>query len=128
MPAEALLVLLVLLPFAGSVAAVALAARTRDAPAWVAGLTGLAALAATAGFYPRMNAGEVVRLKLPWVPTAGLDFTLRMDGLAWMFCLLVTGVGFLVVIYARYYMSPREPVARFFAFFLAFMGAMLGVV
>jgi multicomponent K+:H+ antiporter subunit A len=28
----------------------------------------------------------------------------------------------------RYYMSPQDPVPRFFAFFLAFMGAMLGLV
>jgi multicomponent K+:H+ antiporter subunit A len=40
----------------------------------------------------------------------------------------VTGVGFLVVLYARYYMSPADPVPRFFAFFLAFMGSMLGLV
>ncbi len=29
---------------------------------------------------------------------------------------------------ARYYMSPEDPLARFFAFFLAFMGSMLGLV
>ena len=31
-----------------------------------------------------------------------------------------------MVLYARYYMSPADPVPRFFAFLLAFMGAMLG--
>jgi multicomponent K+:H+ antiporter subunit A len=31
-------------------------------------------------------------------------------------------------LYARYYMSPEDPVARFYAYLLAFMGAMLGVV
>jgi multicomponent K+:H+ antiporter subunit A len=128
MPDEFLLVILLILPFAGSIAAVVPSSRARDAAAWVAATTSLAALALTASWYGRMNAGEVVQLKVPWVPDAGLDFSLRMDGLAWMFCLLVTGVGFLVVLYARYYMSPRDPVARFFAFFLAFMGAMLGVV
>ncbi|MCZ2089483.1 MAG: monovalent cation/H+ antiporter subunit A, partial [Burkholderiales bacterium] len=40
----------------------------------------------------------------------------------------VTGMGTLVVVYARYYMSPDDPVPRFFSFFLAFMGAMLGIV
>ncbi len=42
--------------------------------------------------------------------------------------MLVTGIGALVVVYARYYLSPTDPVPRFFSFFLAFMGAMLGVV
>ena len=125
---EKLLIVLLLLPFVGSAAAVVLSSRARNAAAWVAAAVSLAALTLTASLYQRMNAGEVVRLKIPWVPAAGLDFTLRMDGLAWMFCLLATGIGFLVVIYARYYMSPRDPVARFFAFFLAFMGSMLGVV
>jgi multicomponent K+:H+ antiporter subunit A len=51
-----------------------------------------------------------------------------MDGYAWMFCIIVTGIGFLVALYARYYMSPQDPVPRFYSFLLAFMGAMLGVV
>ena len=128
MPDEALLITLLMLPFVGSVAAIVLASRARNAAAWAAAMTSLMALGATASLSGRMQAGEVVRLSVPWVPAAGLDFTLRMDGLAWMFCLLVTGVGFLVVLYARYYMSPRDPVGRFFAFFLAFMGSMVGVV
>jgi multicomponent K+:H+ antiporter subunit A len=128
MPDEALLVILLMLPFAGSIAAVVPSSRARDAAAWVAATASLVALALTVSVYGRMSAGDVLRLKVPWVPSAGLEFSLRMDGLAWMFCLLVTGVGFLVVLYARYYMSPRDPVARFFAFFLAFMGSMLGVV
>ena len=51
-----------------------------------------------------------------------------MDGLAWLFVLLMHGIGLLVVLYARYYMSPEDPVPRFFSFLLAFMGSMLGVV
>ena len=59
---------------------------------------------------------------------SGLNFVLRMDGFAWLFSILVLGIGTLVSLYARYYMSPEDPVPRFFAFFLAFMGAMLGLV
>ena len=51
-----------------------------------------------------------------------------MDGFAWLFAVLVSGIGALVVLYARYYMSADDPVPRFFAFLLAFMGAMIGVV
>ena len=61
-------------------------------------------------------------------PSLGLDISLRLDGFSWLFTILVTGIGFLVVLYARYYMSPEDPVPRFFSFFLAFMGAMLGIV
>ena len=57
-----------------------------------------------------------------------MSSALRMDGFAWVFAALITGIGFLVVLYARYYMSPADPVPRFFSFLLAFMGAMLGIV
>ena len=51
-----------------------------------------------------------------------------MDGFAWIFAFLVSGIGFLVVVYTRYYISPDDPVRRFYLFFLAFMGSMLGIV
>src|SRR5450432_2166591 len=51
-----------------------------------------------------------------------------MDGLAWAFALIICGIGALVVLYTRYYLSAEDPPARFFALLLAFMGAMLGVV
>jgi multicomponent K+:H+ antiporter subunit A len=63
-----------------------------------------------------------------WVPELGLYFSLRVDGFAWVLAALITGIGLLVVVYARYYMSPTDPVPRFFSFLLAFMGAMLGIV
>ncbi len=51
-----------------------------------------------------------------------------MDGLAWLFALLITAIGALVVLYAAYYLSPDDPSPRFFRFLLLFMGAMLGLV
>lgn len=42
--------------------------------------------------------------------------------------MLVAAIGFLVVLYARYYMAEEDPIPRFFSFFLAFMGAMLGII
>src|SRR5690349_20993648 len=123
-----LLVALLALPFAGSIGAAFFRANARNAAAWTAGAIALAGLGIVASLYPDMAQGRVVRLGAAWLPLANVEFTLRMDGFAWMFCGLVTGVGFLVVIYARYYMSPQDPVPRFFSFFLAFMGSMLGVV
>ena len=38
------------------------------------------------------------------------------------------GIGFLVVLYARYYLSPNDPAPRFYCGLLAFMGAMTGIV
>ena len=80
------------------------------------------------GSSPRLAAGDVIREEIRWIPSLGLELVFRMDGFAWLFCMLVLGIGALVVLYARYYMSASDPVPRFFSFFLAFMGAMLGVV
>src|SRR5690349_695690 len=123
-----LLVALLALPFAGSIGAAFFRANARNAAAWTAGAIALAGLGIVASLYPDMAQGRVVRLGAAWLPLANVEFTLRMDGFAWMFCGLVTGVGALVVLYARYYMSREDPVPRFFSFFLAFMGSMLGVV
>ena len=125
----ALLLLAVALPFVGSVV-VALALRTDSKllPASIAGAVCACVIIATAALYPAIAAGEVVRLEIPWLPQLGINFTLRMDGLAWLFSMLVAIIGLLVVLYARYYMSDQDPVPRFFSFFLAFMGSMLGIL
>ena len=60
--------------------------------------------------YPRVVDGGIVQYKAPWVPELRLDVNLRMDGFAWVRAALVTGIGFLVVLYSRYYMSPADPV------------------
>ncbi len=122
------LILLLLLPFFGSLCAAFLPPNARNAEAWLAGAVSLAATAIVISLYPHVVAEGVLRVNIPWAPALGLDFSLRMDGYAWLFALLVTGMGALIVVYARYYMSPSDPVPRFFSFFLAFMGAMLGIV
>ena len=128
MPYETLLIAVLALPFVGSCLAALLRANARNAEAWLAGAVALTTLALLAASYPRIVNGGVIRHTVEWVPDLGLEFSLRMDGFAWMFAMLVTGIGFLVVLYARYYMSPADPVPRFFSFLLAFMGAMLGIV
>lgn len=128
MPMPSLLLLLTLLPFAGAVLAAVMPAHARNGEAWLALGVALLGLLLALSLYPQIAAGEVVQYRLDWLPSRGLSFSLRMDGLAWLFACLVLGMCVLVVVYARYYMSPKDPVPRFFAFLLSFMGAMLGVV
>ena len=123
-----LLVVVLTLPFVGSAIAGLMRANARNAEAWLAGSVCLVGLVLVSASYPGVTDAGVVKAKLDWVPALGLDFTVRMDGLAWVLAMLVAGIGLLVVVYARYYMSPADPVPRFFAFLLAFMGAMLGIV
>ncbi|MBR0645617.1 monovalent cation/H+ antiporter subunit A [Plastoroseomonas hellenica] len=118
----------VALPFLGALIAALLPSNARNLEAWLAGGVALAVLLMVWLCYPAVAAGQVLRTEIPWVPTLGLDLVLRMDGFASVFAAMVAGIGFLVVLYARYYMAPEDPVPRFFAFLLAFMGAMMGLV
>ena len=122
------LALLLALPFAGSVVAAFLPANARNAESTFAAAIAAAALARVALLYPAVRDGGVISERIGWMSGAGLDLVIRFDGFAWMFAMLVTGIGLLVILYSRYYMSPQDPVPRFFAFLLAFMGAMLGLV
>ncbi len=107
----------------------ALAGRAaRGASAWAAAAVAAASLGLIASLAPRVFAGEVLTASWPWVPSLGLDLAFRMDGLGLLFALLITGIGLLVILYARYYLSEREPMGRFYAQLLLFMGAMLGIV
>ena len=123
-----MLLIALLLPFAGALLASFMPSGSRNRPALAAGAVTLAALALAISQFGRISNGEVLYARYSWLPAYGLDFVLRMDGLAWIFSIMVLGIGMLVLLYARYYMSRHDPIARFFAYMLAFMGSMLGVV
>ncbi|WP_018387080.1 monovalent cation/H+ antiporter subunit A [Ancylobacter sp. FA202] len=128
MPHDTLLLVALLLPFLGSLAAGFLPTHARNAAAVLAGSVAVAGMAITIWLYAMVAEGTPVQFWLSWLPMLGLDFTLRLDGLAWLFAMMIFGIGALVVLYARYYMSPEDPVPRFFSFLLAFMGSMIGIV
>ena len=123
-----LLAFLLLLPFLGSLLAALLPQDARNRESWLAIGVALGGLLIGGLLFPQIAAGQVLRAEFGWLPEQGLDFVLRLDGLAWVFSMLVLAIGLLVVLYARYYMSPEDPVPRFFSFLLAFMGSMLGIL
>src|SRR6187431_2733722 len=122
------LLLLLVLPFVGSAVAALLPTGARNIESIWAGFVALAVAVPLALLYPDVRDGGVVSERLVWLPSLGVDLVVRIDGFAWMFAMLVTGMGVLVVMYARYYLSPDDPAARFYSLLLGFMGSMLGVV
>jgi NADH-quinone oxidoreductase subunit L len=79
----------------------------------------------------RGSADKVVVAKLfSFIPVRQLevDAALRFDPLAAVFVLLITGVGFLIHLYAVGYMAHDEGRRRFFGYFNLFVAAMLLLV
>lgn len=123
-----MLVALLLLPFFSALLVLFLANHPRRlvvALSSVAPVLGLLLLGSKA---PEILSGKVICAQQAWLPTLGLNLNFCLDGLSFLFALLILGIGLLVIIYARYYLAEQERVAKFFASLLLFMGAMLGVV
>jgi len=123
-----MLELLVALPFLLAAVVALLGTQQRSLVAWLSALAPLGGLAILAMLTPAVIGGEIPAVSHAWIPQIGLDFSVRLDGLAWMFAGLVLGIGLLIVIYARYYLAEADSAPRFFAYLLLFMGAMLGMV
>ena len=117
--------------FAGSVASYPL---RRILPGrssgWVLALLPLGLFSAFVRFATDISAGRTITEQWTWSRTLGIELGWRLDGFALLFCLLITGIGALVVIYAGAYMAEetREDRARFQTLILLFMTAMLGAV
>lgn len=125
---EMFLALVVALPFGVAGLLALFPTSACKLSAWLATSAMAVATSAAALLYPEITGGEVHQLTLPWAPTLGLNFVLRVDGFAWLFLVLISGIGTLVCLYASYYMSPDDPVPKFFAMLLAFAGSMIGLV
>ncbi|MFQ8431721.1 monovalent cation/H+ antiporter subunit A [Amaricoccus sp. W119] len=123
-----LLLILLILPFAGSVVAATSPANLRNAEVWLSAAVSALGLGILVALHGAVADGGVVEKTIRWMPSFGLEFSLRVDGFAWIFLVLILGIGLLVVIYARYYLSARDPAPRFYASLLAFMGSMTGLV
>ncbi len=102
----------------------------RRSAGWVLALLPAGLFAALLGFGPRIAAGQTILERWAWAPSLGVELGLRLDGFAYLLCLLVTGVGALVVVYAGAYFAERTAAdrARFLVLLLLFMTAMLGAV
>ncbi|SBS37862.1 Na(+)/H(+) antiporter subunit A [Marinomonas spartinae] len=72
--------------------------------------------------------GERFFASIPWIPAIGLQLAFRLDGLSLLFSILILGIGLLVILYARYYLSAKDSIGKFYSYLILFMFAMLGVV
>ncbi|QPO11294.1 monovalent cation/H+ antiporter subunit A [Thalassospira sp. A40-3] len=122
------LTLIVLLPFIGAVLPAIMIRAGRNACATATGSVTLLALILLMAKAPAVIAGEVFQVSYSWLPELGLNVTFFLDGLGLLFATLILGIGLLIIIYARFYLSKDDPMGRFYVFLLLFQGAMVGIV
>lgn len=122
------LILLAALPFLGAVFPALLIRAGRDASAGAAGMTTLIAFVGLMTNVPAVMRGETVTARLDWLPGLGLNANFFLDGLGLLFAGLILGIGLLIIIYARYYLSREDPMGQFYTYLLLFQGAMVGIV
>ena len=91
-----------------------------------AGFAGVGGLLATGA--PTVLDGRAVTTSWSWLPSLQVSFGLRLDGLAALFCLIVLGVGVLVMAYSARYMGDRDSNGVVYGLLTLFAGAMLGLV
>ena len=119
---------IVLLPFLGAPFAAMISRLGRLHAAWFAGVINLLAISLLLPQAVAVFDGQTLLSRFEWIPVLGLDLVFRLDGLSLLFALLILGIGFLIIIYARYYLSAQDDMGRFYAYLLLFMGSMLGIV
>jgi multicomponent K+:H+ antiporter subunit A len=119
---------IILLPLAGALLPPLMICRGRNACAWSAAAVAGTALALLLSLAPAVFAGATLVTGVGWLPALDLNLSLRLDGLGLLFALLILGIGLLVILYARYYLSEHDPMGRFYGLLLLFMAAMLGIV
>ncbi len=73
--------------------------------------------------------GEMPIERIAWASTIGLNLDFRLDALSWLMVVIVSGIGVLVLLYcSAYFSADSSNLGRFGGVFVAFVGAMLGLV
>lgn len=64
----------------------------------------------------------------PWVENIGLHLAFRLDGMAWLFSIVILLIGAVVALYTHYYLHDDSRQGTFYLFLFLFMSSMLGIV
>ncbi|MGB0204476.1 MAG: monovalent cation/H+ antiporter subunit A [Neptuniibacter sp.] len=122
------LLAVLLLPLLGSLVPLYASRFSRNICTSLTAIAPAIALGIVLSLSPQLLDGEAFAHSVPWVPAAGLELSVRLDGLAFLFLLLILGIGLLIILYARYYLSEKDSMGRFFSYLMLFMTAMVGIV
>lgn len=79
-------------------------------------------------YLPLINWDKSYVQHIDWIPSLGINFDFKLDGLSLLFSLLITGIGTCIFFYAKSYLKNDPYIDRFFGYLCLFMSAMLGLV
>nr|WP_175582290.1 monovalent cation/H+ antiporter subunit A [Phaeobacter sp. HF9A] len=116
------------LPFLGALFPALLIRAGRNASASSAAMASGLAFIGLMLHAPAILRGEVVQVGIDWLPALGLNANFFLDGLGFLFATLILGIGLLIILYARFYLSRQDPMGQFYTYLLLFQGAMVGIV
>jgi len=122
------LALIAALPFLGALIPGLMIRAGRNACAMMTGSVTLLALIGLLTHAPAVLSGEVIHVRIDWLPVLGLNANFFLDGLGLLFAGLILGIGLLIILYARFYLSKSDPMGQFYTYLLLFQGAMVGIV
>lgn len=122
------LALIAALPFIGALLPGLMIRAGKNACAFVTGSVTALALLLLGLNAPRVLQGEVIQTRIDWIPSLGLNANFFLDGLGLLFAGLILGIGLLIIIYARFYLSKSDPMGQFYSYLMLFQGAMVGIV
>ncbi|MEO0700884.1 MAG: monovalent cation/H+ antiporter subunit A [Pseudomonadota bacterium] len=122
------LFLIALLPFIGALVPGLMIRAGRTACATFTAVPTALALVMLLILAPDVMQGEVIEAEVSWLPQLGLSVSFFLDGLGLLFAGMIMGVGLLITLYARFYLSGDDPMGQFYTYLLLFQGAMLGIV
>lgn len=123
------LLTIVLLPLLAGTTLALLAARiSRLASALAVATVTLCSLGLLLGFSDAVFSGQKIISSIPWLPELGINLAFRLDGLGYLFTLLILCIGLLIILYAKYYLAETDSIGKFYALLMMFMAAMLGIV
>lgn len=123
-----ILLIVAVLPFVGALLPGLMIRAGRNACAIATAVPTTLALTMLVVLAPAVLRGEVIQAEIEWLPQLGLSASFFLDGLGLLFAGMILGVGLLIILYARFYLSGEDPMGQFYTYLLLFQGAMLGIV
>lgn len=77
--------------------------------------------------FPVVTMGSSLQVIWPWVRGLGIPFSLRLDGLSFVFALFICGIGTIVVLSGQVLLEHQPQVPWFFFRMLVTIGTFLGI-